>query len=1527
MRRLTSARSPTLVLAALGCLTLGGLASVARAQVGPQPTEPALDHGLVLGQVFCDADGDGRRGPLDVGLGGVRVAADHGWEVRSDRHGRWHLRRLTSGVHLAKVDATTLPPGSELTEGPRLILRIDGGLPEPVAVPVRCRFDALSPARVDAPPGRGETIRAALDDPLPWVTVTGRVDRPWLSVDGREIPELEADLRLLAPEPDPEKGLNMRWRPGPLESPLRFATLGRASEATGSGLAWRFVVSRVTSDGERPVRELYGRGPPPRELSWDGTEPGGTASLLDAGSLFRARLTVTDGGGRSATGPTVSFGVSYGDAAREIAHRVLRGRVLDEAGRPILELRRALKRLRKAFNQDPGARLLIEVHSDDSALPDIALARTRKSAYLTSVIAEKTLGLSPDRVMALGYGGTRPLKPNLSEKDRRFNRRVELTVLPAERPEGLLPISNRQPKAAVKVQGLDAVLAADDTFVRAVARPANGLLQVRVVGRRGHQLDALIQLDALPELPTEARVLEDPLRRFGGAPLREALGDPLIGSRDPAEVVTAGDLEVWLPAPGEVASDTRLFVSGRTHPNNQLQINGASVPVDPDGRFGEVVTLEVGSNDIVVATVDRTGHRAEVRRAIEVSTTQFFFLALADGAVGELDAHLRGRGATTSIDAGPVFLQGRGAAYFKGRVSGTVLAEDLFLTAHVDSAKREPFHAFYEQVIDPAREYAVFGDAAEDQPAARARGPFYVLIEADASRLQLANARIDIEGVELLRYDRALYGALLDFDRAFAPGWDTRVKAFASEDVRRLRRGHDELRATGGSLYYLSGRDVLEGSERLTVVVREADTRLELDRRDLARDRDYRIDYQDGRVSLKAPLSARADALSSIGGFQPLTGRDVQAGHEVWLVVDYETRDRSDGATLAAGAHASQRLFDVVEVGGGYVQEVRAGEDYQVFGGHVAVDFAEGSRAVAEVAGSRGVDGVTRLSDDGGLSFDALDRSGGRRAGLAWRLGLDSHIGQLVGLEEGELDLRVRGWWHLEEAGFHAQGHAQDQASERFGAEAIYRPTADDEVRLRFDGTTTLLADDRFDSGLRAVKRFRYGARYRRLLGPVTLHAEGAFGQHRDDAVGEVMNTGVVAAGASWRILPQLQAHLGQQAVIGGDDAVLGPSVMARQSTSFGVDWQAMRDLALSVGHVIRWDGDHAIRLGVRGQIDERTSAYLEERLMPGGARSGPGKSQGPTHATVLGAESQLDGGGRAWGEYRIGDAVGGSASQAVVGIGRRFELVPGFVLDGAYERVQTFGAGEGSRSRDVVSTGLEITALDWLKLGGRYELRWDRGGGLERVQAVILNGLTARVGQDLSLMLTFDYTLTQNLTNRDVEREGMEASLALLWRPRAHDWLTLAARYGRVHRRRIRAFDTPLADPQKLTESATADLASVAAIFELPLRLRLTEKVTLRHRTVLDPEAGDTIVLDFLWASRLGFHLIAGLDIAAEYRMHVDLDLGGLHHGALAEVGYTLFEYARIAVGYDFTDIPRELDADATPGRGGVYARITGTY
>ena len=82
----------------------------------------------------------------------------------------------------------------------------------------------------------------------------------------------------------------------------------------------------------------------------------------------------------------------------------------------------------------------------------------------------------------------------------------------------------------------------------------------------------------------------------------------------------------------------------------------------------------------------------------------------------------------------------------------------------------------------------------------------------------------------------------------------------------------------------------------------------------------------------------------------------------------------------------------------------------------------------------------------------------------------------------------------------------------------------------------------------------------------------------------------------------------------------------------------------------------------------------------------------------------------------------------------------------------------------------------------------------------------------------------------------------------------------------------------------------------------------------------------ELLWLTHAALDILWGIDIAAEYRMWVPFG-DTLEHGALAELGYTLMDHARIGVGYDFSSIPREMSLDAESGVGGFFVRLTGTY
>ena len=125
---------------------------------------------------------------------------------------------------------------------------------------------------------------------------------------------------------------------------------------------------------------------------------------------------------------------------------------------------------------------------------------------------------------------------------------------------------------------------------------------------------------------------------------------------------------------------------------------------------------------IRIESLDTTGRKAQITWPVEVSNKEFFLMALADGAFGQKDAKLFERAQHHEYGFDDFFLAGRGAVYFKGRISGTEIFKNIFMTAHLDTTKKEEFSAFFEQVIDPHRDYAVFGDSSRDVLDAASRG-------------------------------------------------------------------------------------------------------------------------------------------------------------------------------------------------------------------------------------------------------------------------------------------------------------------------------------------------------------------------------------------------------------------------------------------------------------------------------------------------------------------------------------------------------------------------------------------------------------------------------------------------------------------------------------------------------------------------------------------------------------------------------------------------------------------------------------
>ena len=89
----------------------------------------------------------------------------------------------------------------------------------------------------------------------------------------------------------------------------------------------------------------------------------------------------------------------------------------------------ALQPLVDALKRNPSVRLAIMAHTDDSGDVDHnkTLSKSRADAVVNHLIKS---GVDGDRLEAEGYGEMLPLVQNVTEADRRRNRRVEVRVLP-----------------------------------------------------------------------------------------------------------------------------------------------------------------------------------------------------------------------------------------------------------------------------------------------------------------------------------------------------------------------------------------------------------------------------------------------------------------------------------------------------------------------------------------------------------------------------------------------------------------------------------------------------------------------------------------------------------------------------------------------------------------------------------------------------------------------------------------------------------------------------------------------------------------------------------------------------------------------------------------------------------------------------------------------------------------------------------------------------------------------------------------
>jgi uncharacterized repeat protein (TIGR01451 family) len=404
----------------------------------------------------------------------------------------------------------------------------------------------------------------------------------------------------------------------------------------------------------------------------------------------------------------------------------------------------------------------------------------------------------------------------------------------------------------------------------------------------------------------------------------------------------------------------------------KLWFAGRELPVAGNGEFAGEFILPSGLHTVEVAITDEAGNGNVYQRDLSLDKNGWFYVGIADLTASQDETNGPAQLVTGNEDdyRSELAIDGRLAFYIKGR-----FANDSVLTASADTREGpvdELFSNFMNKSpealfrrIDPDYYYPTFGDDSTVEEDAPTSGKFYLKWQKDRNYGLWGNFDIAYLDNNLAHVDRGLYGANINYESIAATGFgENRFAAnlFAAEPGTLA--GRDEFRGTGGSLYYLRHQDILTGSERVRIEIRDAVSGLVVGVKNLTYGLDYDIDYIQGRIMLGEPLSvsAASGTLVDSGDY---------GGNQAFLLVRYEyTPGFEELNDVITGGRLHYWISDLVKLGATMEEQDAAGNETSLSAYDLTLRKTAGTWLKLEQSTSQGPVSSTLASTDGGYQFN-----------------------------------------------------------------------------------------------------------------------------------------------------------------------------------------------------------------------------------------------------------------------------------------------------------------------------------------------------------------------------------------------------------------------------------------------------------------------------------------------------------------------------------------------------------------------------
>jgi len=944
-------------------------------------------------------------------------------------------------------------------------------------------------------------------------------------------------------------------------------------------------------------------------------------------------------------------------------------------------------------------------------------------------------------------------------------------------------------------------------------------------------------------------------------------------------------------------------------------VAGRQIPVDPQGNFAAEEILPSGAHSVEVAVLDDAGNGSLYLRDLEFKRTDLFYVGMADLTLSKNSASAPAKLQEGENDPHPYdsSLDGRLAFYVNGNVR-----QNWRLTASADTREgpvKDLFSNFLGKSpdslfrrIDPDYYSPSFGDDGVVQEMAPTMGKFYVKASHGEDYGMWGNFKVGYLDNELAHVDRGLYGANAHYSAALTTSFGERrltVDGFAAQPGTMA--SYEEFRGTGGSLYFLHHQDILTGSERVRIEIRDKASNIVTGVVNLQPNVDYDIDYLQGRVLLSQPLSSTAND-------NLLVRTSGLSGDGAYLVVRYEyTPGFEKLDQVAVGGQAHYWLNDYVRLG--LTADSNEGDSASnLAAADLTLRKSANSWFKLQTGRSTGLLSPTLQSDDGGFGFHGPDEQSftGAKAG-AYRADLSVNLRDFFEGHDGRFTLYKQ---HLD-AGYSSPGQATIKDTEQYGG--TFRMPVTSSLSLAAKGdqkiedqgletraveldvayklaekwtVSTGVRNDRREDHSPVVPLTQIQGERTDAVAQVKFDSSASwsaygFGQHTVAASGGRETNDRIGVGGSYRLTKRFRidgeasdGHLGP----GGK---VGTSFLYSQQTSYYLNY-ALENERTDNGLLLRGSQGNLVS-GVKTRLSDTSSVYVEERYQNGRSLSGL------THTTGINLTAKEH-----WN-------FGGSAE-----VGKLRDSQTGAETD---RKAAGFRMGYG---------------LAKLQFSSAIEFRRDNAEQLDQTHNemttwLFRNNFKLQLTPDWRLLGKLDHSVSDSSFGDFYAGGYTEAVVGYAYRPVRNDRLNAIAKYTYF-------YNVPTMGQVGLQNTA-AEFLQKSHIAALDVNYDLTANwsVGSKYAYRIGQESLDRVNPNFfdnpaqLAVARVDWRFLKEWDGLAEVRTLYLPDLNQDRRGALVAIYRHITKNLKAGVGYNFTNFSDDL-TDLKYNHKGVFVNLIGT-